>query len=85
MSISFTADEFARHVISLGPDFFLYGAALGETNLADSAFLHNLTDQEAGILFAFMPQAHQIKLESLFSQNTNAGLVCSASAGVELW
>jgi ankyrin repeat protein len=72
MSISFSAAGFVQRVLALGPEFTLYATALSEKKTVDSAFFQNLADQEIGILFAFIPQAHQAKLESLFSVKTNA-------------
>lgn len=74
MSLYFSAANFVQRVLALGPEFSRYGAALDEKKTVDSTFLQNLTDQEIEILFAFIPQAHQVRLESLFPQNTNAAL-----------
>ena len=65
-------DLFVQRVMALGPDFVLYSAALGEKKTVDSVFLQNLSDRDIGVLFAFIPQAHQVKLERLFPQNVNA-------------
>jgi hypothetical protein len=61
-----------QRVLALGPDFSSYGKALGEKKTVDSVFLQSLSDRNIGILFAFVPQAHQAKLESLFPQNISA-------------
>ena len=61
-----------QRVLALGPDFSFYGKALGEQKTVDSVFLQSLSDRDIDILFAFVPQAHQAKLESLFPQNINA-------------
>jgi ankyrin repeat protein len=71
MPISSSAAGFAQRVLDLGPDYSLYGAALNEKKTVDSPFLQNLTDREASMMFAFIPQAHQVKLERLFPQNAN--------------
>ena len=58
-------------VFALGPEFSAYGTALHEKNMIDSTFLTNLTEREIEILFAFIPQAHQVRLESLLPQNAH--------------
>ena len=60
-------------MLALGPGFSCCGAALDEKKTVDSAFLKNLSDRDIGMLFAFTPQAHQVKLERLFPQNVPAG------------
>jgi ankyrin repeat protein len=72
MSIDFSAAGFVQRVLALGPDFSFYGTALDEKKTVDSVFLQNLSDRDIGMLFAFTPQAHQLKLERLFPQNNNA-------------
>jgi hypothetical protein len=73
MSTSFNnAAGFMQRVLALGPEFSFYGKALGEQKTVDSVFLQSLSDRDIGILFAFVPQAHQVKLESLFPQNAKA-------------
>jgi hypothetical protein len=64
MSISFSPAKFVQRVLALGPEFLRYGAALGGKKTVDSTFLQNLADHEIEMLFAFIPQAHQVKLET---------------------
>jgi hypothetical protein len=71
MSLYFSAANFVECVFALGPEFSVYGTALHEKDMIDSTFLKNLTDREIEILFAFIPQAHQVRLESLLPQNAN--------------
>jgi ankyrin repeat protein len=72
MPTLFSAVELVQRVRALGPEYLLYSTALDEKKTFDSAFLHNLTEREMGILFAFVPQTHQMKLEVLWSQDFNA-------------
>jgi ankyrin repeat protein len=83
----FSASDLVQRVLALGPEFKLYSAALDETQTVDSVFLHNLTEREIGILFTFIPQAHQMKLESLWSQNLKPSEIVHvdiAKPGLEL-
>jgi hypothetical protein len=72
MSIDFSAAEFMKRVLDLGPDFSVYGEALGEKMTVDSAFLQNLSGRDVEMLFAFTPRAHQVLLELLLPQNASA-------------
>jgi hypothetical protein len=68
----FSAADFIERVFSLGPDCSFYGEALDDKMTVDSAFLQNSSDWDVEILFAFAPRAHQVQLESLLPQNSNA-------------
>jgi ankyrin repeat protein len=81
-SISFSPAKFVQRVLALGPEFLRYGAALDEKKTVDCTFLQKLTDREIDILFAFIPQVHQVKLKSLLPQNVKASLAHNSDDGI---